>query len=239
VVFKRRKKRTLTESTRDLIWPRGGWSRSLQYIRHRLNRLPDKPHRIARGVFAGVFISFTPLYGIHLIGAALLARLMRGNVLAALFASLVGNPLTFPVIALVSIKLGHLMLGQTADPMLTDGLIQIFAEALADVRHNLLAVFTGDPTHWAGMSDFFRGIFLPYFLGGILPGIAFGLAGYYIALPLVTAYQNRRHLRLKERIAKLKAKRLQRAALAEGGLGTEHGAEMGAEAGADHDSGRA
>jgi len=207
VVFKRRDKRTYRQSLRDLLWPRSGWTRSINYIRHRLNRLPDKPHRIARGVFAGVFISFTPLYGIHLIGAALLARLMRGNVLASLFASLVGNPLTFPLIAVVSIKLGHLILGQTADPMLADGLIQIFAEAMADVRHNFLAIFTPEPTHWAGMSDFFRGIFWPYMLGGLLPGIAFGLAGYYISLPLVTAYQNRRRQQMKERAGKLRARR--------------------------------
>ena len=209
MVFKRREKRSWGQSTRDLVWPRGGWGRSVSYIRHRLNRLPDQPHRIARGVFAGIFISFTPLYGIHLIGAALLARLLRGNVLASLFASLVGNPLTFPVIAVVSIKLGHLMLGQTADPMLADGLIQIFAEALADVRHNLIAAFTSEPTHWLGMADFFRGIFWPYLLGGLLPGIVSGLAGYYIALPLVTAYQNRRRQRMKERSAKLRAKRAQ------------------------------
>lgn len=215
MVFKRREKRTWGQSTRDLFWPRSGWGRSVSYIRHRLNRLPDQPHRIARGVFAGIFISFTPLYGIHLIGAALLARLLRGNVLASLFASLVGNPLTFPVIAVVAIKLGHLMLGQTADPMLADGLIQIFAEALADVRHNLIAAFTADETHWAGMADFFRGIFWPYLLGGLLPGIASGLAGYYISLPLVTAYQTRRRQRMKERSAKLRAKRAQAAEAAD------------------------
>ncbi|PYF07724.1 hypothetical protein C8J30_11650 [Rhodobacter viridis] len=215
MVFKRREKRTWGQSTRDLFWPRSGWGRSVSYIRHRLNRLPDQPHRIARGVFAGIFISFTPLYGIHLIGAALLARLLRGNVLASLFASLVGNPLTFPVIAVVAIKLGHLMLGQTADPMLADGLIQIFAEALADVRHNLIAAFTVEETHWAGMADFFRGIFWPYLLGGLLPGLASGLAGYYISLPLVTAYQTRRRQRMKERSAKLRAKRAQAAEAAD------------------------
>ncbi|WP_444452885.1 DUF2062 domain-containing protein [Rhodobacter capsulatus] len=215
MVFKRREKRTWGQSTRDLVWPRGGWGRSVSYIRHRLNRLPDQPHRIARGVFAGIFISFTPLYGIHLIGAALLARLLRGNVLASLFASLVGNPLTFPVIAVISIKLGHLMLGQTADPMLADGLIQIFAEALADIRHNLIAAFTAEPTHWVGMADFFRGIFWPYLLGGLLPGLASGLAGYYISLPLVTAYQTRRRQRMKERSAKLRAKRAQAAEAAD------------------------
>ena len=210
MVFKRRDKRSLSLVTRELFWPRSGWKRSFQYIAHRLNRLPDRPHRIARGVFAGVFISFTPFYGVHMIGAAVLAKMIRGNVLASLFASLVGNPITFPLIAVISIKLGQWMLGQGADPMQAEGLIQIFAEALADVRNNLFAVFTSEQTHWLGMADFFRGIFLPYLLGGLIPGVLFGLVGYFIALPLVTAYQNRRRLRLKERIAKLKARRTAR-----------------------------
>lgn len=206
MVFKRREKRSWGESTRDLVWPRTGWLRALSYIRHRLTRLPDKPHRIARGVFAGIFVSFTPLFGVHLLAAALLAKLMRGNVLASLFATLVGNPLTFPLIALVSIKLGHAMLGQSYDPAHAAGLLDVFADAFADLRHNLLAIFTRDEAHWEGMADFFYGVFLPYTLGGMVPGILGGLAGYFIALPLVTAYQNRRRLRLKERLAKLAAK---------------------------------
>ena len=206
MVFKRRDRRSFTGALRDLLWPRGGWTRAFHYIRHRLNRLPDPPHRIARGVFAGIFVSFTPLFGVHLIGAAVLAKLMRGNVLASLFATLVGNPLTFPFIALTSINLGRWMLGQSAHTAQAESLLAIFADAFADTRHNLIAIFTREPTHWRGMEDFFRDIFLPYLLGGIVPGLLLGLVGYYIALPLVTAYQHARRVRLKERLAKLKAR---------------------------------
>lgn len=195
---------------RDSLWPRGGWSRAFTYVRLRLNRLPDPPHRIARGIFAGIFVSFTPFFGVHLIIAALLARILRGNVLASLFATLVGNPLTFPLIAIVAIKLGHWMLGQQFDADHAEGLLDIFAQAFIDTRHNLIAIFTREPTHWSGMSEFFTDIFLPYLLGGLVPGILAGLVGYYIALPLVTAYQHARKLRMKERIAKLKAKLPQR-----------------------------
>ena len=196
----------MVATLRDLLWPRGGWRRAFSYIRHRLNRIPDQPHRIARGIFAGIFISFTPLFGVHLIGAALLAKLMRGNVLASLFATLVGNPLTFPFIALTSINLGNWILGKNHQAAHAEGLLTIFAKAFADTRHNLIAVFTREPTHWRGMEDFFRDIFLPYLLGGLVPGLVLGLVGYYIALPLVTAYQHARRVRLKERLAKLKAR---------------------------------
>lgn len=206
MVFKRRQKRPFAVALWETLWPRGGWARAFHYIRHRLNRLPDQPHRIARGIFAGVFMSFTPLFGVHLIGAALLARLMRGNVIAALFGTLIGNPVTFPVIALTSIKLGHWMLGTHFDPSHAEGLTATFAHAFADLRHNIAAIFTHSPTQWGGMAGFFYEIFLPYLVGGLLPGIAAGLAGYYIALPLVTAYQTARRARLKERLAKLRAK---------------------------------
>lgn len=114
VVFKRRNKRPFLQALREAVWPRGGWTRAFHYIRHRLNRLPDRPERIARGIFSGVLISFTPLFGFHLGGAvAALAAGARQHHRRA-FDTLIGNPLTFPLIALVSIKLGHWMLGHHA-----------------------------------------------------------------------------------------------------------------------------
>ncbi|PTV96237.1 hypothetical protein C8J27_10231 [Rhodobacter aestuarii] len=210
VVFKRRNKRSWQAVLRDSLWPRGGWGRAFTYIRHRLNRLPDPPHRIARGIFIGIFVSFTPLFGIHLIVAAVLAKLFRGNVLASLFATVIGNPLTFPLIALSAIKLGHWMTWESYDASHAEGLLDIFAQAFVDTRHNLIAIFTSAPTQWSGMSEFFYDIFLPYLLGGVVMGTVAGAIGYYIALPLVTAYQKARKLRLKARLAKLKAKLPQR-----------------------------
>lgn len=206
MVFKRRQKRPFAVALWETLWPRGGWKRAFSYIFHRLNRLPDQPHRIARGIFAGVFISFTPLFGLHLIGAAALARLMRGNMIAALFGTLIGNPLTFPFIALTSIKLGHWMLGTRFDPAHAQGLGVTFGHAFDDLRHNLMAIFSHAPTQWHGMAGFYHEIFLPYLVGGLVPGIAAGLAGYSIALPIVTAYQVARRARLKERLAKLRAR---------------------------------
>ena len=82
----------------DFVYPPGGWGRAFQYVKHRVRRLPDKPERIARGIWAGVFTAFTPFYGLHFIVAVLLARIMNGNMLAALTGTFFGNPLTyFPI----------------------------------------------------------------------------------------------------------------------------------------------
>jgi hypothetical protein len=71
----------------DVLWPKGGWTRAATYVKHRLNRLPDSPHRIARGIMAGVFTVFTPFYGLHFFMAAGFALLLRGNVVAALLGT--------------------------------------------------------------------------------------------------------------------------------------------------------
>ena len=44
--------------------------------------------------------------------AALLAKLMRGNVIASLLATFVGNPLTFLPIAAISMQTGNFLLGR-------------------------------------------------------------------------------------------------------------------------------
>ena len=95
----------------DSLWPRGGWSRAFHYVKHRMRRLPDSPERIARGIFAGVFASFTPFYGFHFFIAAGLAFLLRGNIVAGLMATFFGNPLTFVPIGAMSLNTGYYMLG--------------------------------------------------------------------------------------------------------------------------------
>jgi uncharacterized protein len=96
MVFKRRKKLSYGRWIAEAFYPRSGWKRAASYIWHRLRRLPDTPHKIARGVGIGVFISFTPFFGFHFVAAVLLSLLIRGNALAALLATFFGNPITCP-----------------------------------------------------------------------------------------------------------------------------------------------
>ena len=71
---------------------------------------------------------------------------------------------------------------------------------------NVVAMFTDAPTHWASMARFFYEIFLPYLVGGTVLGVVAGFLAYYLTLPLISAYQHRRRLRIKERLDALKAK---------------------------------
>lgn len=77
-------------------------------------RLPGTPHGIAAGLASGVAASLTPFIGLHFLLAALLAVIVRGNVIASTFGTIVGNPWTFPFIWLVTYKLGVKALGMQA-----------------------------------------------------------------------------------------------------------------------------
>ena len=167
---------------------------------HRLRRLPDPAHRISRGIFAGVFVSFTPLFGFHFFASALLAWIIRGNILAALLATFFGNPITFPIIAAMSVELGAWMLGLPPVPL--QKVVSAFSLASVELWANLKAIFTPETTDWSRMADFFRHIFLPYLVGGIVPGIVAGLVCYYASYPLILSYQRGRIHRLKERFEK-------------------------------------
>lgn len=190
---------------RQAVYPQGGFRRSAMYLWHRMRRLPDPPHRIARGIWAGIFISFTPLFGLHFALAALLAWVMGGNILAALLATAVGNPLTFPVIAVVSVELGNALLRTGVQGVPASQILPVFAYAGAEVWENFLAMFTSDATHWQRLDHFFHGLFLPYLTGSILPGMIAATIGYYLSLPLIGTYQRLKARRRRERADRRRA----------------------------------
>lgn len=186
------------------LYPRGGWSRAVQYLIHRVRRLPDPAHKISRGIAVGVFTCFTPFFGMHFFVAAWLAWVIRGNVMAALMATFFGNPLTFPLIAAVSMELGAFMLGRPPIPL--QYVVPAFSDAAVELWRNLMAIFTTTPTAWGSLSGFWYEFFLPYLIGGIIPGLLMGMAGYLLSNPLLNAYQKARVARLKKKFAKKREK---------------------------------
>ncbi|RYH11769.1 DUF2062 domain-containing protein [Tropicimonas sp. IMCC6043] len=216
MVFKRRDKRSWLRILGETVWPRGGWGRAAIYVKHRIRRLPDKPHRIARGIFAGVFVSFTPFYGLHFLTAFIVAKVVGGNILAALLATFFGNPITFPIIAAISLRMGYWILGlevphaarelsHAAHEKIGERLMHTFSGAFADLWTNFVALFTDDVANWHRLGLFYHEILLPFLVGGILPGFIAGLVAYQVTLPLITAYQNRRQLRLKRKLEEIRS----------------------------------
>ncbi|MEM8537097.1 MAG: DUF2062 domain-containing protein [Pseudomonadota bacterium] len=201
MVFKRRDRRAIWQVVVDFFYPRGGWARAFEYVKHRVRRLPDTPSKISRGIWAGVFVCFTPMFGLHFVIAAVLAKLLRGNILAALMATFFGNPLTFPAIGYASITLGAWMLGMPAGRI--DQLGKKFADAGYDLWANFLAIFTPARVDWRGLQLFYDDVFFPYLVGGLIPGLITATLAYYLAVPVIGAYQKRRKKVLRAKLEQL------------------------------------
>ncbi|MEO1469936.1 MAG: DUF2062 domain-containing protein, partial [Pseudomonadota bacterium] len=105
--------------------------------------------------------------------------LVRGNFLAAAFGTAVGNPLSFPLIAYAPLATGWYITGIEVDKP--------------------------DRLSFGWLTDNMDVIFIPYAVGGILPGLLSAVLCYAVLGPLVAAYQERRRKRLAERAQRLQA----------------------------------
>ncbi|MEM7545974.1 MAG: DUF2062 domain-containing protein [Pseudomonadota bacterium] len=177
-MFKRREKPPVGVRLREFVAPRRGWSRVFEYYRHRMQRLPDSPTRIALGFACGVFTSFTPLFGFHFVFAAIFAWIIRGNVLASAIGTFIGNPVTFPFIVALNLELGSWIMGSPIPADFVDmGMQEMIIYGVKHV-HQLV---------------------IPYFVGGLGPGIVSAVASYMVIKPLVVTYQRRRRQKLMAR----------------------------------------
>ncbi len=199
MVFKRRKKMHWVETLRSYVLPRSGWKRTLIYLSHRLQRLPDSPTRIARGLAFGVFASFSPFFGFHIILAMLMAKMLRANLIAAVAGTLIGNPISFPFIIGFALNLGNWLLGRDLKEHDLRNVGRAFREAFRAVWHAFKAIFGAQPKSTDGLGDFFSEIMLPYLIGGLLLGLVFGAVTFYISKPLIIAYQAHRRKRLAKK----------------------------------------
>lgn len=147
-MFKRRLKLSLAQQIKELLWPSMGWSRTFVYIGHRLIRLKDTTYSITSGLATGTSISFTPLPGTHLLFGAGFNWLLRGNFIAFVIGTLVGNPWTIPFMWYGSYKLG-----KAAFEIMGFRVASMPAEF---TWHNLVAEIQADP--WA--------LLLPWVFGG-------------------------------------------------------------------------
>ena len=187
MIFKRRDKRLTLSRFKDFIIPRKGWRRAVDYIIHRVKRLPDTPHKIAIGLAIGVFCSFTPFFGLHIFLAALLAYLCKGNIVAALLGTFFGNPITWPFIAAFSVKLGQMILGHPTQNF--EASLEQILEAVNAFMRGLISLFGYGKSDWMLVYDFMKELFFPYLIGGFILGLIIALISYFIFRPIIYAYK--------------------------------------------------
>jgi uncharacterized protein len=178
MLFRRRSKPNIAERVRETVWPRGGWPRAVRYFGKRIVRLSDSPHAVAIGFAAGLFVAWSPLFGLHYLLAVVLAFALRGNVIASVLSTTIGNPLTVPAMWVADFKLGEHILGARHVRRMA---VQV-PETLA--HHSLDAVLP---------------IIKPMLIGWAVLGSLSGVLSYFIVRAAVQAYQHARRERLEAR----------------------------------------
>lgn len=205
MILKRREKPPFWTRVREFFAPRKGFWRGFGYIGKRMRRLPDNPHRIALGFACGAFASFTPFFTLHFFLAAGIAWLLRGNIVASLFGTIVGNPFTFPLISAAALWLGRWILGRGGEGSDFEAITHAFAEAFNSIWATMKSWVGYGPSMMDGVLVFLDEVFLPYLIGGMLPGLAAGVLSYYIIGPVIGAYQKRRRKKLADAQARQRA----------------------------------
>ena len=180
MLFRRRNKASWPVRVREFFWPRKGLTRPARYLAKRILRLSASPHAVATGVAAGIFSAFTPLLGFHVILALALAYLMAGNLLAAALATTIANPLTIPLIALATFRVGEVFLGVQSAQAVT-------ASELFHMLEHLQ------------LSELWQPVLKPMLVGAGFLGVSAAFLSYGVTRHAVRSFKARRHARLLER----------------------------------------
>ena len=139
-------------------------TRFISYYKLKLARLPASPHAVASGFACGSMVSFTPLLGLHFILAIVFAYLIRGNIVAALLGTIVGNPVTFPFIWGLIYKVGAFVISTK------------HLEFNNEINFNMIITQTYE-------------IFLPMLLGGAILAIPVWLITYILTHSFISSYK--------------------------------------------------
>ena len=168
-MFRRRTPLTRLSQIRSVVWPERGFRRLFSYLFQRVVRLPGTSGSIAIGVASGVAASFLPFIGLHFLIAALIALLLRGNVLASAIGTFFGNPWTFLFIWVSDYRLGLWLLQQSGHD---DQLQALNLQQLADVMTIFIhfVTFSGG-VDWQQVAEPFEQVFLPMTIGGTVLAI--------------------------------------------------------------------
>ena len=193
-MFRRRTPHTRLRQIRSVVWPERGFRRLFAYLFQRVVRLPGTSASIAIGVASGVAASFLPFVGLHFLIAALLAILLRGNVLASVIGTFFGNPWTFLFIWVSDYRLGVWLLQQSGHG---DQFVALNLQQLADIMTIFMHFFTfsGD-VDWQQVAGAFEQVFLPMTIGGTVLAILSWLVAFVLCYYSLVGWRAHRAKRL-------------------------------------------
>lgn len=134
----------------------------------RILQLEETPRHTALAFAIGVFIAFSPTYGLHMVMVGFCAWAFGLNAVALLAGAFVNNPWTLIPILGATYWTGAVLLGVREMPSFDWSNLSFMG-----IYHQVM------PYAW------------PFFLGGFVLSLAGGLLAYPIAFFLIRAYRQR------------------------------------------------
>ena len=138
--------------------------RVINYYWLRLTRLPGSTYAISAGFACGSMVSFTPLLGLHFFLAVIFAFLIRGNFIASLLGTAIGNPISFPFIWGLIYNIGAFVTSKSS--------INLQSKISVDLILN----------------ETYE-VFIPMLIGGAIIAIPVWLLTYFIMYSLIASYK--------------------------------------------------
>lgn len=125
--------------------------------------LDSHPGHISAGFAVGVFVSFTPFFGLHMVLAIALAFIFRLNKVTCITGSWVNTPFTVAPALIASYNLGRILRGQPVQKLTFKGL------------------------EWHDLQPYAKSLLL----GSSIIGFCAAVAAYFICYWLVTAFRRK------------------------------------------------
>ena len=132
----------------------------------KLVRVKDTQDKLAIGFACGSMVSFTPFIGFHFFLAVIFAYILRGNIVASLIGTFIGNPFTFPFIWIFIYKVGNIFFKNDQNFSL-----ELTFQSLFDQGYDIL---------------------IPMLIGSLIVSIPIWLISYYTVKFLILSFKRRK-----------------------------------------------
>ena len=132
----------------------------------KLVRVKDSQDKLAIGFACGSMVSFTPFIGFHFFLAVIFAYLLRGNIVASLIGTFIGNPFTFPFIWIFIYKVGNIFFKNDQNFSL-----ELTFQSLFDQGYDIL---------------------IPMLIGSLIVSIPIWLISYYTVKFLLLSFKKKK-----------------------------------------------
>ena len=140
----------------------------------KLIKISDTPHAISLGFSIGVFVSFTPLIGVHIIIALIISWMIKANYFSSIIGTFIGTPFTYPFIWFSSIYVGNFFIPIEDLNLLTLDIKQLY---LFDFLKNMKSLFPS------------------FLIGAFFIGTLSSIFSYFFTKQIIVLYRKKKQKR--------------------------------------------